>query len=156
MHIRDNSKAQGWFRKHAAAPSSIGSWKAFVARNKTVQEPRTMAQGGRIGFFKGESVIKSSGQEIIDLVEAGESSVSIAKKLKLKQQTVNNALNSIDQGLAGEKYKLSKPLKELYAPKNQYTGKLLTEDMDLVNAIKKDAETMSQIEVEKKYNKEIK
>ena len=155
MHIRDNSKAQGWFRKHAAAPSSIGSWKAFVARNKTVQEPRTMAQGGRIGFFKGESVIKSSGQEIIDLVEAGESSVSIAKKLKLKQQTVNNALNSIDQGLAGEKYKLSKPLKELYAPKNQYTGKLLTEDMDLVNAIKKDAETMSQIEVEKKYNKKL-
>ena len=50
MHIRDNSKAQGWFRKHAAAPSSVGSWKAFVARNKTVQEPLNMADGGRIGF----------------------------------------------------------------------------------------------------------
>ena len=56
MHIKDYATAQGWFRKHAAAPSSVGSWKAFVARNKRAQEPRTMAQeprnmlddGGRI------------------------------------------------------------------------------------------------------------
>ena len=58
MHIKDHATAQGWFRKHAAAPSSKGSWKAFVARNKRAQQPRTMAQeprmglddGGRIGF----------------------------------------------------------------------------------------------------------
>ena len=30
-------------------------------------------------------------------------------------------------------------------PKNQFTGKLLTENMDLVNAIKEDAKTMSQM-----------
>ena len=48
MHIKDNSQAQGWFRRHAAAPSSIGSWKAFVARNKTVQEPRNMYAGGQL------------------------------------------------------------------------------------------------------------
>ena len=50
MHIKDHATAQGWFRKHAAAPSSVGSWKAFVARNKTGQEPRNMAHGGRIGY----------------------------------------------------------------------------------------------------------
>jgi len=42
MHIKDYATAQGWFRKHAAAPSSKGAWKAFVARNKMAQEPRTM------------------------------------------------------------------------------------------------------------------
>ena len=55
MHIRDHARAEGWFRKHAAAPSSVGSWKAFVARNKRAQEPRTMANGGRIGFEPGGS-----------------------------------------------------------------------------------------------------
>jgi len=42
MHIKDYARAEGWFRKHAAAPSSKGAWKAFVARNKRAQEPRTM------------------------------------------------------------------------------------------------------------------
>ena len=42
MHIKDYATAQGWFRKHAAAPSSKGAWKAFVARNKKAQEPRNM------------------------------------------------------------------------------------------------------------------
>ena len=57
MHIKDHATAQGWFRRHAAAPSSKGSWKAFVARNNRAQEPRTMvheprnmAHGGRIGY----------------------------------------------------------------------------------------------------------
>ena len=58
MHIKDNSQAQNWFRRHAAAPSSVGSWKAFVARNKTAQEPWNMAEGGRIGFKYGEGVQK--------------------------------------------------------------------------------------------------
>mgnify|MGYP005992746481 CR=1 FL=1 len=75
--------------------------------------PRPMAQGGRIGFYKGESVVKSHGQQIKDLTEAGESSVSIAKKLGLKQQTVNGAMDAMDKGLAGEKFKLSKPRSEI-------------------------------------------
>ena len=75
--------------------------------------PRPMAQGGRIGFYKGESVVKSHGQKIKELTEAGESSVSIAKKLKLKQQTVNSAINAMDKGIAGEKFKLSKPRSEI-------------------------------------------
>jgi DNA-binding CsgD family transcriptional regulator len=78
-----------------------------------VPEPRPMAQGGRIGFYKGESVVKSHGQKIKELTEAGESSVSIAKKLKLKQQTVNSAINAMDKGIAGEKFKLSKPRSEI-------------------------------------------
>ena len=51
-----------------------------------------------------------------------------------------------------------KPLKNFNRnPKgqNQFTGKLLTENMDLVNAIKEDAKTMSQIEVEKKYKGQL-
>ena len=56
MHIKDHATAQGWFRKHAAAPSSVGSWKAFVARNKKVQEPRAMAQEPRIGLQGGQLV----------------------------------------------------------------------------------------------------
>ena len=48
MHIKDYAQAQGWFRKHAAAPSSVGSWKAFVARNKRAQEPRNMYAGGQL------------------------------------------------------------------------------------------------------------
>jgi len=78
-----------------------------------IPEPRPMAQGGRIGFYKGESVVKSHGQKIKELTEAGESSVSIAKKLKLKQQTVNSAINAMDKGIAGEKFKLSKPRSEI-------------------------------------------
>ena len=46
MHIKENAGAQGWFRRHAAAPSSTGAWKAFVARNKRAQEPQAMAEGG--------------------------------------------------------------------------------------------------------------
>ena len=114
-----------------------------------------MAYGGRIGLYKGESVVKALGQQLIDLVEAGESSVSIAKRFGLSQSTVNAALNSIDKGLAGEEYKFSKPLKDFYTPTNQYTDKLITENTELINNIKKDAETMSQIEVEKKYKKQL-
>ena len=59
MHIKDHATAQGWFRKHAAAPSSVGSWKAFVARNKKVQEPRITAQEPRIGLQGGQLVAPS-------------------------------------------------------------------------------------------------
>jgi DNA-binding CsgD family transcriptional regulator len=117
-----------------------------------------MADDGRMidnirpGFYRGESVVKSHGQKLIELTEAGESSVSIAKKLGLKQQTVSNALNAIDKGIAGEEYKLSKPLKDLQIPKNQYSGKLLTENKELIEAIKKDAPTMSDKEIKAKYN----
>jgi hypothetical protein len=51
-----------------------------------------------------------------------------------------------------------KPLKNFNRnPKgqNQFSGKLLTENMNLVNAIKEDAKTMSQIEVEKKYKGQL-
>ena len=49
-----------------------------------------MADGGRIGFYRGEKVVKSHGKQIKDLTEAGESSVSIAKKLRLKQQDLKH------------------------------------------------------------------
>ena len=86
------------------------------------QEPRNMAQGGRTGFYKGESAVQSHAARIIELAEAGESSVSIAKKLGLKQQTVNNAINAIEDGLAGADYKFSKPFKEIIKLSVNETG----------------------------------
>ena len=60
----------------------------------------TTADGGRIGFYKGKSVVESHGKEIKELTEAGESSVSIAKKLNYmtillkKLQTIKKLENS--------------------------------------------------------------
>ena len=105
-----------------------------------VPGPRNMADSMRPGFYRGESVVKSHGQKLIELTEAGESSVSIAKKLGLKQQTVSNALNAIDSGTAGDEYKLSKPLKNFFKPKNQFSGKELTKNTELIEAIKEDAQ----------------
>jgi len=87
-----------------------------------VPDPSTMDQEPRMGYYKGESVVKSHGQKIIELGEAGESSVSIAKKLGLKQQTVNNAINAIEKGLAGNDYKFSKPFKEILKLSLNETG----------------------------------
>ena len=98
--------------------------------------PRPMAQGGRIGFYKGESVVKSHGQKIKELTEAGESSVSIAKKLKLKQQTVNSAINAMDKGIAGEKFKLSKPRSEIIKLAVNETGVNLKDPKYLKEVIK--------------------
>ena len=98
--------------------------------------PRPMAQGGRIGFYKGESVVKSHGQKIKELTEAGESSVSIAKKLKLKQQTVNSAINAMDQGIAGEKFKLNKPRSEIIKLAVNETGVNLKDPKYLKEVIK--------------------
>ena len=80
------------------------------------------AEGGRTGFYKGSSAVESNGAKIIELAEAGESSVSIAKKLGLKQQTVNNAINAIEDGLAGPEYKFSKPFKEILKLSVNETG----------------------------------
>ena len=119
----------------------------------TVPESRPMfADSVRPGFYRGESVVKSHGQKLIELTEAGESSVSIAKKLGLKQQTVSNALNAIDSGTAGDEYKLSKPLKDFFKPKNQFSGKELTKNTELIEAIKEDAPTMSDKEIKAKYD----
>jgi len=118
-----------------------------------VPESRPMfADSVRPGFYRGESVVKSHGQKLIELTEAGESSTSIAKKLGLKQQTVSNALNAIDKGIAGDTYKLSKPLKDFFKPKNQFSGKELTKNTELIEAIKEDAPTMSDKEIKSKYN----
>ena len=80
------------------------------------------AEGGRTGFYKGSSAVESNGAKIIELAEAGESSVSIAKKLGLKQQTVNSAINAIENGLAGTEYKFSKPFKEILKLSVNETG----------------------------------
>ena len=109
------------------------------------------AEGGRTGFYKGSSAVQSHGAKIIELTEAGESSVSIAKKLGLKQQTVSNALNAIDSGIAGDDYKLSKPLKDFFKPKNQFSGKELTKNEELIANITEDAPFMSQKELIEKY-----
>ena len=81
----------------------------------------SMADGGRIGFYKGEQVVKSHGKQIKDLTEAGETAVSIAEKLKLKRTTVTNAINAMDKGIAGEEFKLSKPLKDIVKKKGPST-----------------------------------
>lgn len=81
-----------------------------------------MANGGRIGFYKGSSAVKSHGAEIKRLTEAGESSVTIAKKLGLAQQTVNAAMDAMDKGIAGEEFKLSKPRSEILKKAVNQTG----------------------------------
>ena len=100
----------------------------------------------------------------------GTSFENIADKKEYKGRTVTNIIDGFKKKIKGinrssvtspiynEKtghiYKTSNRFGTFYSknpPKNQFTGKLLTENMDLVNAIKEDAKTMSQIEVEKKY-----
>ena len=97
---------------------------------------RPNAEGGRQGFYKGSSAVESHGAKIIKLAEAGESSVSIAKKLGLKQQTVNSAINAIENGLAGTEYKFSKPFKEILKLSVNETGVNLKDPKYLDEVIK--------------------
>ena len=60
-----------------------------------------------------------------------------------------------DGGRMGFKDKPLKNFNRNPQGQNQFSGKLLTENMDLVNAIKEDAKTMSQIEVQKKYEGQL-
>jgi hypothetical protein len=100
---------------------------------------RPNAQGGRQAFYKGSSAVESHGAKIIELAEAGESSVSIAKKLGLKQQTVNSAINAIENGLAGTEYKFSKPFKEIVKLSvNQHGAKLNEADKQAVKKLIKE------------------
>ncbi len=96
---------------------------------------RPNAEGGRIGFYKGESVVKSHGQQIKELTEAGESSVSIAKKLGLKQQTVNGAMDAMDKGIAGKEFKLNKPRSEIIKLAVNETGVNLKDPKHLEEVI---------------------
>ena len=109
-------------RDNFNTPDLEQSPDSFLRPGETLEDwdttfRRPNAHGGRIGFFRGESVVKSHGDKIIQLGEAGESSISIAKKLRLKQQTVNDAINSIEKGLAGDNYKFSKPFKDIIKSK---------------------------------------
>ena len=114
------NRAKGYYNRVALAGNTEGAFKELVAFNK--QADALITDNIRPGFYKGESVVKSHGQKIIELGEAGESSVSIAKKLDLKQQTVNNAINAIEKGLAGNDYKFSKPFKEILKLSVNETG----------------------------------
>jgi len=115
--------------KEISQPPIKQDGEEIEAINRFMRDnPRTeKAGGGRIGFYKGEKVVKSHGKQIKDLTEAGESSVSIAKKLKLKQQTVNAAMDAMDKGIAGKEFKLSKPRKDIVKlTVNQYEPLTLT------------------------------
>ena len=114
------NRAKGYYNRVALAGNTDGAFKELVAFNK--QADALITDNIRPGFYKGESVVKSHGQKILELGEAGESSVSIAKKLGLKQQTVNNAINAIEKGLAGNDYKFSKPFKEILKLSVNETG----------------------------------
>ena len=114
------NRAKGYYNRVALAGNTDGAFKELVAFNK--QADNLMTDNIRPGFYKGESVVKSHGQKILELGEAGESSVSIAKKLGLKQQTVNSAINAIEKGLAGNEYKFSKPFKEILKLSVNETG----------------------------------
>ena len=104
------NRAKGYYNRVALAGNTDGAFKELVAFNK--QADALITDNIRPGFYKGESVVKSHGQKILELGEAGESSVSIAKKLGLKQQTVNNAINAIEKGLAGNDINLVNRLKK--------------------------------------------
>ena len=131
------NRAKGYYNRVALAGNTDGAFKELVAFNK--QADALITDNIRPGFYRGESVVKSHGQKIIELGEAGESSVSIAKKLGLKQQTVNNAINAIEKGLAGNEYKFSKPFKEIIKLSvNQHGAKLNEADKQAVEKLIKD------------------
>jgi len=67
----------------------------------------------------------------------------------------NNTSDMADDGRMGFKDNPLKNFNRNPTGQNQFSGKLLTENMDLVNAIKEDAKTMSQIEVQKKYEGQL-
>ena len=76
-------------------------------------------------------------------------------KKKIKGINRSSATSPIYNEKTGHIYKTSNRFGTFYSQtpgKNQFSNKLLTENTELINNIKKDAETMSQIEVEKKYN----
>jgi len=83
------------------------------------------AEGGRTGFYQGKSVVKSHGAKIKELTEAGYSAEVISKRLGLKRSSVNNAMDAMDNGLAGEEFKLSKPRKDITKLRVNKTGKNL-------------------------------
>ena len=130
----DYFKAQGWFKNYArTSQDSRGLFQQLVKEDE--QANALITDNIRPGFYKGESVVKSHGQKIKELTEAGESSVSIAKKLKLKQQTVNSAINAMDKGIAGEKFKLSKPRSEIIKLAVNETGVNLKDPKHLEEVI---------------------
>ena len=165
----DYFASKGWLTKYAKAEDSTGAWQKYVAEvqrsemdnfntpdldqgadsilrpGETLEDDfdvtfrKPNAEGGRQGFYKGSSAVESHGAKIIELAEAGESSVSIAKKLGLKQQTVNSAINAIENGLAGTEYKFSKPFKEIVKLSvNQHGAKLNEADKQAVKKLIKE------------------
>ena len=57
MHIKDHNDAMTFFRNSRQLESN-GKWKEFVDNSKfedMLQEPRTMAEGGRIRLQDGKS-----------------------------------------------------------------------------------------------------
>ena len=140
----DYFASKGWLTKYAKAEDSTGAWQKYVAEvqrsemdnfntpdldqgadsilrpGETLEDDfdvtfrKPNAEGGRQGFYKGSSAVESHGAKIIKLAEAGESSVSIAKKLGLKVEPISTQVIPSENGLAGTEYKFSKPFKEIY------------------------------------------
>ena len=118
MHIKDYATAQGWFRKHAAAPSSKGAWKAFVARNNRVQEPRITAQEPRIELAGGGALWK--------LLYKGKPGLQLGKVQKdLVNKYRNEGMSLIDA--------ITKGNKEGFEIVNQKKLKIVKDKMSEVN-----------------------
>ena len=100
MHIKDYATAQGWFRKHAAAPSSKGAWKAFVARNNRVQEPRTMAQEPRNMYAGGQLVQPGIGRPGYGGPGSGKKkgSIPVQSSAQKKATYYKKLLNDLPEG----------------------------------------------------------
>ena len=65
MHIKDHSAAMKFFRTYDNVASK-GKWKEFVDEmefDSVVQEPRFMAQGGRLGYQGGQLVQQGPGRQ---------------------------------------------------------------------------------------------
>ena len=117
---------------------------------------------------------KTYGKKIIEDAfkkDYGTSFENIAGKKEYKGRTVTNIIDGFKKKIKGinrssatspiynEKtghiYKTSNRFGTFYSKnpgKNQYSGKLLTENTELIEAIKKDAPTMSDKEIKEKYN----
>ena len=114
-----------------------------------VQEPRNMAQGGRIPFAEAKSVQLGPrdkiqqlgvGDEILEMYKKGAGTIEIGKKYNISKDTVNRFIKQSNPNL----------LRESLPKVNQYNF-----DYSIIDKITEDSKTMSRKEILKKYEGKI-
>ena len=108
MHIKDHSAAMKFFRTYDNVASK-GKWKEFVDEmefDSMLQEPRTMAHGGRIGCAGGRLVKTGpkTGKYFIGQVKE----IIIELTMQILQLMEKHGLHKIERKRVGPKNKVVK------------------------------------------------